>query len=235
MNAPIQILRTRPAASLAGLVLLVSTSAGVGGCADVRRAVSLPPVNPESPVAAKVETTARQTFPRPRLRDVPPLPKNVPPAGVIKTGVAKMVGCRTSILSYAPAHPPLSSGADAYAGELREIAQADRPENAPPSDAAAKSEDLASRLRQFAAPPAPIASGAPLTADMGKPPPEGAPPGLAPPVPAAPPPPGATAPGAAPAGLQAAAPARGGAQVIEGPPPPDLPKPGHDPLLERCT
>lgn len=230
MNAPIQILRTRPAASLAGLVLLVSTSAGVGGCADVHRAVSLPPVNPELPVAGKVEEIAKQTFPRPHLRDVPPLPKNVPPAQVIKTGVAKMVDCRTSILSYAPAHPPLSSGADVYAGELREIAQAGRPENAPPSDAAAKSEDLAGRLREFAAPPRPIASGPPPTPEQGKPPVEGAPP--------------PAAPSAAPAQAAAAAPAGASTEAstsatktpaVEGPAPPELPKPGHDPLLERCT
>ncbi len=230
MNAPIQILRTRPAASLAGLVLLVATSAGVGGCADVRRAVSLPPVNPESPVAGKVEQISKETFPRPRLRDVPPLPKNVPPAPVIKLGVAQMVGCRTSILSYAPAHPQFSSGADAYAGDLRAIAQANNPANTPPPDAAAKSEDLAGRLRQFAAPPTPIASGAPPTPEMGKPPVEPAP-GAAPPVPAAPPPPGQAAAAPAPTSPFATNPTR----EVEGPLPPELPKPGPDPLLERCT
>jgi hypothetical protein len=231
MNTRIQILRTRPAASFASLALLVSTSAGLGGCADVHRAVSLPPVNPESPVAGKVEAIAKETFPRPRLRDVPPLPKNVPPAPVVKTSVAQMVGCRTSILSYAPAHPPLSSGADVYAGDLREIAQANNPANTPPPDAAAKSEDLAARLRDFAAPPPPIASGPPPTPEMGKPPVEPAPgapaPGVsAPPVPATPPP-AAAAP--------AAASAASNTHVVEGPPPPDLPKPGPDPLLERCT
>ena len=239
MNAPIKILRARPTASIASLLLFVSTSAGLGGCADLRRAVTLPPVNPESPVAGRVAELSTKTFPRPRLRDVPPVPKNIPSAPTVKQGVIQMVGCRHAIVSYGVTHPQLNHDSVANADRLLAVAQVN-PADVPPADSAARSEDLAARLRAFAAPPGAIKSGPAPTPAQAKPLEEG---GVAPPAPNAPTsePAQASAPAVAPDASSEptvaaqAKPQKSSSQVLTGEPPPPLPKPGADPLLERCS
>ncbi|MGC1302175.1 MAG: hypothetical protein WA840_07360, partial [Caulobacteraceae bacterium] len=146
MNAPIQTLSTRSMASFAGLLLLVSTLAGVGGCADVHRAVTLPPVNPESPVAAAVTAASTKTYARPSLYDIPPAPKNIPSAPTLKAGVFEMVRCRRAMYAYAAAHPPLTTGTEAFGAEQRQYAQFNGDEP-PAQDAEASREDLAARLK----------------------------------------------------------------------------------------
>jgi hypothetical protein len=211
----------------AAALLLTATSAG--GCADLRRATSLPPVNPESPVAGAVAEAAPKNYPRPRLQDVPPAPRNVDTAPMVKAEVLGIVRCRRAILSYGRTHPPLSRGAEDYADDQRLIAQAGHAD-APPPNAAALSEDLAARLRAFAAPPAALGSGPPPTPDLAKPP-AAAPATLTPvsrAMRSAPPaPPATTSMARAPGPLAERAPPDR--------PVPPLPAPGADPLLASCT
>jgi hypothetical protein len=232
MNAPIRTLRARPPASLAGLLLLVSTLAGVGGCADVHRAVSLPPVNPESPVAARVTELEARTYPRPSLYDIPPTPKNVPSAPLVKLGVVDMVRCRRAMYDYAAAHPQMTQGAETFAEAQRQVAQPPTGE-ALPTGATVNSEDLAARLRAFASPPSPIGAAQPAQPPAGQPPP-GQPPAVGQPPAAglaAAPPPAAAAPADVAASAQVDQ-TTGGEAGLQ---PPPLPPPGHDPLLARCT
>jgi hypothetical protein len=230
MNAPFKL--TRAAMRVPkrkALLPLAVTLAGLGGCADLHRAVTLPPVNPESPVAGVVREGAPKSYPRPRLADVPPAPKNVTPAPLVKAQVIGLVRCRRSILSYGPAHPRLTSGAETYAVNERAAAMPD-PNDIPPADQAALSESLAERLRAFAAPPAAIGSGpAPTPADASPPgptPPSRSPIRRAAAVPAAPPLPAPVAAPLGPSRVQVAAP---------GEMAPPLPAPQSDPLLARCT
>ncbi|WP_158915078.1 hypothetical protein [Caulobacter sp. S45] len=244
MNAPIRTLSVRPATSFAGLLLLMSTLVGVGGCADVRQAVWLPPVNPESPVAAAVTVASARTYARPRLRDVPPPPKNIPSAPMVKQGVVKLVGCRRAIYGYAAAHPPLTRGGEAYAGDQREIARVN-PADVPPPDSAARSEALAERLRAFAAPPAALGSGPAPTASMALPPQQPAASAAPAPHAAAPvhprTPPAAPAQAAAQTTVVTSTPVVAMQDETTASEPlidkdiPPMPRPLADPLVERCS
>ena len=225
MNGLIASCFSRPQRA-AGL-LLVLTLTGAGGCADLRRATSLPPVNPESPVAPAVEAAAPRSYPLPRLSDVPPAPRNVATAATVKAGVLNIVRCRVAIRSFAPAHPPLSHGSDTFAADARDVAQIN-PADVPPPNSAALSEDLAARLRAFAAPPEAIGAGPPPTSDAIGPP-------VAEHVPeVAHRPTGGRTVSAAQAPPPAPVPVRSVQVAAPMTPVPDLPAPGPDPLLSRC-
>jgi hypothetical protein len=217
-----------PALGLAGVLL--------GGCADVRRAVSLPPIDAESPVAAQVQAAAPLTYVQPRLVDVPPVPKNVLPADRVKVGVLSMVRCRRSVASFAPNHPPLSAGAEQFAVNAREIAQVN-PADIPPPDSAARSDAAAAEMRAYAAPPSALASGPPPTPAEAQPATPAAP---APARHAAAPHRSAVAraaPSASPSLAGPPAPAAGAAavpQVTTADTAPPAPPPRPDPYLERC-
>lgn len=226
------------------VALLLAGPAALAGCADVRRSVSLPPVNPESPVAGQVSAAAPLRYDTPRLLDVPPSPRNVPEPGVVKAGVLTMVRCRRSVASYAPSHPALSAGAEQFAFNAREVAEVD-PADVPPPDSSARTEDAAAKLRAYAAPPAALASGPPPDPDVAKPggPPSTQPPPAAKPARRAPRPPARTAAatppasaGPAPSAPAAEAPSAAAATqaaTVGTAPPFPLPRP--DPLLARCT
>jgi hypothetical protein len=113
------------------LAMVGGGAAALSGCADIRRSLGTPPINVESPVAAQVQAAAPLAYASPRLGDVPPIPKNVPQADVVKTGVLAMVRCRRSVASFAPSHPALTAGAEQFAVNAREIARVD-PSDVPP-------------------------------------------------------------------------------------------------------
>ncbi len=228
-----------------GLTAVAALTLAMSGCADLHRATSFSPVNPESPVAAQVAGAARGNYPVPRLRDVPPVPKNVPTAASVKLGVVSMVRCRGGVDRYAITHPPLSGGAEQFASNQRDLAQVNAAD-VPPPESAALSEADAARLREFAAPPSAIASGPPPTPSQAKPPVASVPAArpaqrparhaaaARPPKPSpalvAPSPPPAPRP--AVAAVSASAPAGAVTTPADAPP---LPAPLPDPLLARCS
>ena len=213
----------------------------LGGCADVRRSITLPPVNPESPVAGVVGPASRLSYATPRLRDVPPLPKNVASAETVKAGVVSLVRCRGGLERFPLTHPPLSRGTEQFAANARDVAQVN-PADVPPPDSAARTDAFAAGLRAAVEPPAAIPSGPPLSADQSRPatgaaPPHAAAPARPPrrraaaPKPAVAPPPAASSPAAVQTAAAPAVPAR----VVETNAAPPLPAPLPDPLLARCT
>jgi hypothetical protein len=225
------------------LALLVWGAVGLSGCADVRRATFLPPVNPESPVAAQVEVGSRRSFQTPAFTNVPPAPKNVPAAPVVKTAVFTMVGCRVAFQTWKRQHPAMVSDSLGFAAVERAKVDTN------PADVPTKADDVASQayaeqMKAYASPPAPLASGpAPSASELVAPPPKGAPvaataaTAAAKParplkaVAAAKPAPAPTAPAAS----VASEPPAVAPVVVQGlalaPPPPPA---GADPLLQHC-
>jgi hypothetical protein len=166
MNAPAKKRRLtadrykRPLGVIVALTLLGSVQ--LGGCANIRRATYLPPVNPESPVAGVVAAAAKQSFKRPSLAAVPPKPLNVPPPDAVKTAVIGMVRCRRAYEIWAAAHPALVSGSGGFAEGLQ--AQLDNnPADRPTPEEAAAAEADAAKLRAYVEPPPPMHSGPPPT------------------------------------------------------------------------
>jgi hypothetical protein len=173
MNAPVK--KRRPTADrldwpLGMIVALIVLGSGqLVGCADIRRATYLPPVNPESPVAGAVAAASTQRFKPPTFASVPPKPINIPTPGAVKTAVIDMVRCRRAYEAWAAANPALVSGTGAFAGGLQaqlDNNPADRPT---PAEAAAAEADAAS-LRAYAEPPPPMKSGPPPTPEEAAPP-----------------------------------------------------------------
>ena len=222
--------KLRPAA-IATLMLALAA----GGCADIHRALETPKINPESPVAPTVAAGADRGYPFPLLRDVPPVPKNLPQAGDVKTEVGGLVTCRRAMVGYVVDHPPLTSQPVSFATDERAVANIG-PQDVAPPDSAAKAEAYAAELRAEAAPPAAIASG-PAPTPQEAAPPVASGPSAAKPSPAgrhaaATPAPRPALPATAPA--PAVAPAATAAVAPVGPPP-ALPAPLADPLLARCS
>ena len=212
----------------------------LAGCADVRRSLTPAPVNVESPVAAQVQSASTRSYVLPRLTDVPPPPKNVPPAAYVKVDVIGMVRCRRAVDSFPLSHPPLSGGAAQFAANERGLADMD-PADIPPANQAQLSDAAAVELRAYAAPPPALASGPPPTPAEAQPPAPVA--GGGRPTPHARP---APVRHAHPASVAAAAakpvtsspssvapPASSAAVAAQAPPP--LPPPLSDPYLGRCT
>lgn len=149
--------------------LLLGVVAALGGCADIHRAISLPPVNPESPVAGVVQRATYARIPAPSFLDVPPAPRNVPTAVEVKASVVGMVHCRRALVAWAPAHPPMVSDLTAFASTER--AQVDNnPSDVPTAADAAQMQAEEDKLRQYAAPPPEITSGPPPSASEAMPP-----------------------------------------------------------------
>jgi len=168
MNASGEKSRCGVARSASGLGLAL-TFLLLAGCAEIHRATSLPPVNPESPVAAVVAAAATQSLPPPSFQSVPPKPLNVPPPAAVKAAVIDMVRCRRAYADWAAAHPAEVSGTKGFGERLEaqlDNNSADRPT---PEDAAA-AEAEAAKLRAYAAPPPMIAPGPPLDASQAGPP-----------------------------------------------------------------
>jgi hypothetical protein len=145
------------------VALLIVGGAQLAGCADVRRASYLPPVNPESPVAGAVAVASTQNFKRPTFASVPPKPLNIPPPEAVKTAVIDMVRCRHAYNAWAAAHPALVSGTGGFAEDLRARLDKGLAERPTPQEEAA-SEAEAAKLRAFAEPPPPMHSGPPPSA-----------------------------------------------------------------------
>jgi hypothetical protein len=152
------------------IVALVMVGSGqLGGCANIRRATYLPPVNPESPVAGVVAAASMQNFKRPTLASVPPKPLNIPPADAVKSAVIDMVRCRRAYQMWAAANPALVSGSVGFAEGLQaklDNNPADRP--TPAEEAAAEAD--AAKLRAYVEPPPPMHSGPPPTPEEAAPP-----------------------------------------------------------------
>ena len=204
------------------------------GCADVARVIAPPPVNPESPVAAQVQSASRRSYDVPRLIDVPPKPLNVPGAPTVKGEVIATVRCRNGVTGFALTHPPLSAATEQFASNERDLADIN-PADVPPPDSVQRSDAESAALRAYAAPPAALASGPPPTPAQAQPPVAAAP------APHAShraaqarraPPPAATV--ASPAAVVQPAAAAVAATESDGPIPP-FPAPLPDPLLARCT
>jgi hypothetical protein len=218
--------------------IVLVLAAGLAGCADVQRAMETPRINVESPVAAEVAAGADRNYATPLLRDVPPVPKNLPQPGDVKGQVAALVACRRAMAGYVVDHPPLSGEPAAFAANARAVA-AITEADVPPADSAAKAEAFAAQLRAEAAPPAAIASGPAPTPQEAMPPAPAAPPAPSParkphaapkPVAAAP------APAAAPPAAASTPPSGPPAEAVAVPAAvPPLPAPLNDPLLARCT
>jgi hypothetical protein len=216
MNAPAK--KRRPNADRrawpAGIVvaLLVLGDGQLGGCANIRRASYLPPVNPESPVAGAVAAAAKQNFKRPSFASVPPKPLNIPQPAAVKTAVIDMVRCRRAYEKWAAANPALVSGSVRFAEGLQgqlDNNPADRP--TPAEEAAAEAD--AAKLRAFAEPPPPMHPGPPLTAADAAPP-------AAKTAAAAPHPPRSVVPVKTAAAAPTPAPRASQPQAVTSPPPP---------------
>ncbi len=220
-----------------GRVSAIGAALALVGCADIQRAVSLPPVNPESPVATAVANAARRNMATPSFRDVPPVVRDLPTAPAVKVAVVAMIRCRRAFEQVDAAHPQLVYGGPAFAAEQRTQVD-ENPADAPTPQDTAAAEAYAAKLRTIAAPPPALASGPPPTPAEAAPPPSGVAPGA-----------GAAARGAAPAHVAPVKPpnniepapaavaqadpraARTTANLAAVPP---APAPGADPLLVRC-
>jgi hypothetical protein len=155
--------------SVMGFAILMFAGGLLAGCADVRRATLLPPVNPESPVAGAVAAAATQTPKRPSFASIPPKPLNIPPPAAVKTAVIDMVRCRRAYEVWAAAHPALVSQTDGFAETLR--ARLDnRPDDRPTPEEEAASEAAAAKLRAYAEPPPPMHPGPPPNPSDAAPP-----------------------------------------------------------------
>jgi hypothetical protein len=144
------------------VALLLLGGGQLAGCADIRRATYLPPVNPESPVAGAVAAAAEQSYKRPSLASVPPKPLNIPQPDAVKTAVIDMVRCRRAYEVWAAAHPAMVSGSGGFAEGVQaqlDNNPADRP--TPAQEAAAEAD--AAKLRAYAEPPPPMHPGPPPT------------------------------------------------------------------------
>lgn len=221
-----------PAAPARGTAAALALAAGLAGCADVQRAIETPRINPESPVAPQVAAGADRDYAFPRLRDVPPVPRNLPQAPDVKSQVGGLVTCRRAMTGYVVGHPPLSGQPALFAADARAVANITAAD-IPPPDSAAKAEAFAAQLRAEAAPPPAIASGPAPTAQEAMPPapePPQAPVGARPPRAARP----HATPTAAP---RPAATASAPATTATVPPTlvPPLPEPLADPLLAGCS
>jgi hypothetical protein len=151
------------------VALLMLGAAYLWGCADIRRASYLPPVNPESPVAAAVETASMQSSKRPTLASVPPKPLNIPPPAAVKTAVIDMVRCRRAYEVWAAAHPALVSGTADFAQRLQSRLDNNPADRPTPQDQTAAEADAA-KLRAYAEPPPPMHPGPPPLASEAAPP-----------------------------------------------------------------
>jgi hypothetical protein len=221
-----------------GAALVLTGSVGLSGCADLRRAVFLPPVNPESPVAAQVAVGTRRNFTTPAFSNVPPAPKNVPTAPMVKTAVFTMVGCRRSFERWDRQHPAMVSDTAGFAA-LEQAKVDTNPADVPTKAQDAESQAVADQMKIYASPPAALPSGPPPSAsELVAPPPKAEGPAPAPtPVARARPARPAKATAAAkpaPASPEPAAPTTVVAQAPSlalAPPPPAI---GADPLLSHC-
>jgi len=185
--------RTLAPALAAGLTLLLA-GAGLSGCADLRRATFLPPVNPESPVAAAVAVGARRNFMTPAFTNVPPAPKNMPTAPVVKTAVFTMVGCRRSFERWTRLNPAMVDDTAGFAA-LEQAKVDTNPADVPTKAQDEASQALAEQMKAYASPPAALPSGpAPSAAELVAPPPKAATTGQPAPAQAKPGPAPATAP-----------------------------------------
>jgi hypothetical protein len=148
---------------------LLTLAGPFSACADIGRATSLPPVNPESPVAGVVAAAAHESYKRPTFQSVPPTPLNIPPPAAVKTAVIDMVRCRRAYEGWAATHPALVAGTAGFAEDLR--AKLDTaPADVPSPEEKAASEAQAAKMRAYAEPPPAMHPGpAPNPADATPP------------------------------------------------------------------
>jgi hypothetical protein len=176
--------QTLAPALAAGLAMILA-GGGLSGCADLRHASFLPPVNPESPVAAQVAVGARRNFVTPAFSNVPPAPKNVPTAPMVKTAVFTMVGCRRSFERWTRQNPAMVGDTAGFAA-LEQAKVDNNPADVPTKAQDEASQSLAEQMKAYAAPPAALPSGPPPSAsELVAPPPKSATPAPAQPPPAA--------------------------------------------------
>jgi len=92
---------------------------GLGGCADVNRALEPPPVNPSSPIAAYADRVAQEPYPMPNLITIPPKPTDVRDASAYRAAVVDEVSLRRNLLAWRAAHPESDPNTEAWAAQQR--------------------------------------------------------------------------------------------------------------------
>jgi hypothetical protein len=147
---------SRPGRQVFRLGLVGGACLLVCACADISRLSKLgpAPVDPSSPLAARVTTATSTDFPTPSFKDVPPVPTDVRTTEQWKAAVRETQSAGPPLQAWVAENPQTTFGTEQYA----EAARASIPAGervAPPPDAAAAAEAYAARLRAEAAPPPP--------------------------------------------------------------------------------
>jgi hypothetical protein len=148
------------------LLTLVVIAAGLSGCADVSRALSLDPggVDPSSPIAAKAVAASRGRYDIVEFRNIPPVPTDVLSAADVKSRVAGMVDVRRDLARKTAALPPAQSDTEGFSQRTRDPLLA-RNLAPPAADQDAQTQAYVERLRAISLPP----GGDPATPDKPKP------------------------------------------------------------------
>ena len=133
---------------------LVVTAAGLSGCADVSRALSLDPggVDPGSPIAAKAVAASRGRYDVVEFRKIPPVPADVLSPKDVKSRVAGMVDVRRDLTRKTAALPPAQSDTEGFSQRTRDPLLA-KNLTPPAVDQDAQTEAYVQRLRAISLPP----------------------------------------------------------------------------------
>ena len=134
----------RPVLAAAGLALLV------GACSNMQQARRLDqplPVALNSPAAQAILEKSRQPGRYPTFQEIPPVPKDVRPAGQWAAAVADSKAANAQLQAQVAADPPTLSDSEGWAA--RQAAAA----TPPPPPEQQSTEDYARELRERATPP----------------------------------------------------------------------------------
>ena len=135
------------------LALAVST-AGLSGCADASRALSLDPggVDPSSPIAARAVAASRGRYDIVEFRSIPPVPADVLSATDVKSRVTDMMDVRRDLARKTASLPPAQSDTEGFSQRTRDPLLA-RNLTPPAADQDAQTEAYVERLRAISLPP----------------------------------------------------------------------------------
>lgn len=162
----------KPANALA-LIALVATAAGLTGCADVGRALSLDPggVDPGSPIAARAVEASRGHYEIVEFASIPKIPGDVAPAALVKSRVAGMVEVRRDLARKTSQLPAAQTDTEGFSQRTRDplLAKGLTP---PAPDQDAQTDAYVQRLRALSQPPGSAADKA-STPEKPKTPPVG--------------------------------------------------------------
>ncbi len=133
---------------------LVAITAGLSGCADVSRALSLDPggVDPSSPIAAKAVAASRGHYEIVEFRKIPPTPADVLSPTEVRSRVSGMVDIRRDLTRKTAALPPAQSDTEGFSQRTRDPLLA-RNLTPPTADQDSQTEAYVQRLRAISLPP----------------------------------------------------------------------------------